>query len=103
MRYGVEGCILWGAYGLIDAPYMWYTTLNKELEKLGFTYSPFDPCVHVLRHPETGALAGVLGIQVDDSLGRGDNFFAKQIDALERRSLSGASRVDNLLYTRTGI
>ena len=33
------------AYGLIDAPYLWFRTLQEELIHLGFIPSPFDPCV----------------------------------------------------------
>ena len=36
------------AYGLIDAPYLWFQTLQEELKSLGFKPSPFDPCVFVL-------------------------------------------------------
>ena len=38
-----------GAYGLIDAPYLWYCALVKELMRLGMEACPFDPCVFVLR------------------------------------------------------
>ena len=31
------------AYGLIDAPYLWYCALVSELVNLGFEQSPFDP------------------------------------------------------------
>ena len=42
------------AYGLIDAPFLWFQTLCEELFQLGFTASPFDPCMFVLRHPKQG-------------------------------------------------
>ena len=37
------------AYGLVDAPYLWYCTLIDELVSLGMEVSPFDPCACVLR------------------------------------------------------
>ena len=40
------------AYGLIDAPYLWFQTLQEALVQLGFTPCPFDPCVFVLRNPK---------------------------------------------------
>eukprot|EP00435_Cladocopium_sp_Y103_P045324 s1858_g13.t1 len=46
------------AYGLIDAPYLWYQTLHSELMQLGFTPCPFDPCLYLLRNPKTQKLAG---------------------------------------------
>ena len=33
------------AYGLIDAPHLWFQTLCDELMQLGMEPSPFDPCV----------------------------------------------------------
>ena len=35
------------AYGLIDAPFLWYQALSSELVGLGFEISPFDPCLFV--------------------------------------------------------
>ena len=40
------------AYGLVDAPYLWYKTLCDELKALGMQPSPFDPCLYILR-PDT--------------------------------------------------
>ena len=40
------------AYGLIDAPYLWFKTLHDELLSLGFFASPFDPCVYLLKTPK---------------------------------------------------
>jgi hypothetical protein len=34
-----------GAYGLIDAPYLWYCALVTELLQLDFEVCPFDPCL----------------------------------------------------------
>ena len=65
------------AYGLIDAPYLWFKTLQEELTGLGFTPCPFDPCVFVLRNPKNQKLSGILGIHVDDGIFGGDQFFAR--------------------------
>lgn len=32
------------AYGLIDAPFLWYKELDRSLQSLGFLPAPFDPC-----------------------------------------------------------
>ena len=63
------------AYGLVAAPYLWYKALLTELEKLGFIQSPFDPCVFILKSPDTGKISGVLGVHVDDGLCGGDEYF----------------------------
>ena len=57
-----------GAYGLIDAPYMWYKAILEQLLELGFQQSPFDPCVFILRDPKTRIPDGILGLHVDDGL-----------------------------------
>ena len=66
------------AYGLIDAPYLWFKTLNEELHRLGFESSPFDPCLYVLRS-EKNELDGILGIHVDDGLCGGNDRFQQKI------------------------
>ncbi|CAL1168143.1 unnamed protein product [Cladocopium goreaui] len=56
------------AYGLIDAPFLWFKTLHDELLSLGFIASPFDPCVFLLKNPnapvtdtERHLLRGLIG------------------------------------------
>ena len=88
-----------GAYGLMDAPYLWYRTLTKELLRLGFQQSPFDPCLFILRHPKTQRLSGVLGIHVDDGLGGGDDYFAEQVHQLECKFPFGSKKTQQFTYT----
>ena len=61
------------AYGLVDAPYLWFCALQEELLRLGFETCPFDPCVYILREKEhgksTNRIAGILGVHVDDGIG----------------------------------
>lgn len=75
------------AYGLIDAPYLWYQTLVTELEALGFEACPFDACLYVLRSPQNsstpGKICGILGVHVDDGLGGGNSYFEGKIRQLE--------------------
>jgi hypothetical protein len=77
-----------GAYGLIDAPYLWYCALGNELLRLGFEACPFDPCCFVLRTPATDSqdtkLEGILRIHVDDGIGGGSPGFEKAIQQLEK-------------------
>ena len=94
-----------GAYGLIDAPYLWYCALVTELERLKFEASPFDPCLFVLRypadHPRVGQISGILGIHVDDGLGGGDSYFDQQVAELEKVFAFGSKRTG--AFTFTGI
>eukprot|EP00438_Fugacium_kawagutii_P026412 Skav210812 [mRNA] locus=scaffold2924:156234:161009:- [translate_table: standard] len=94
-----------GAYGLVDAPYLWYQALVAELTRLNFTVSPFDPCTFILREPpgsdRAGQVAGILGIHVDDGLGGGNTYFQQQIDKLEKKYPFGSKKTG--AFTFTGI
>ena len=58
---GLDG----GAYGRIDAPYLWYQELRKALLELNFQQSPFDPCLYTLSERDQSGILhhhGVLGV-----------------------------------------
>ncbi len=74
--------LLKGAYGRVDAPYLWYMELKKGLEALQFKPSPFDPCAFVLPNPQTGKTEGLIGIHVDDGLCCGSTYFHQQLKKL---------------------
>ena len=52
-------------YGLVEAPRLWYETLNQTLEAFGFEQIISDPCLYVLRR---GSQVVILGVFVDDFL-----------------------------------
>ena len=87
------------AYGLIDAPYLWYQTLLKELQHLGFHQSPFDPCVFILKQPKTQHLAGILGIHVDDGLCGGNEYFNQKIMELSQKYPFGSRKASSFTFT----
>lgn len=87
------------AYGLVAAPYLWYKALLTELEKLGFIQSLFDPCVFILKSPDTGKISGVLGVHVDDGLCGGDEYFSRQIRKLSKKYAFGAQKSVNFVFT----
>ena len=87
------------AYGLIDAPYLWFRTLCEELIQLGMQPSPFDPCVFILKNPKTGKLAGALGVHVDDGIYGGDEYFHQQIKKLESKSPFGSKKSRSFTFT----
>lgn len=91
------------AYGLIDAPFLWYQTLVTELEALGFEASPFDACTYVLRapanSPNPGKLCGILGVHVDDGIGGGDEVFEEKIRILESKYPFGSKKTGTFTFT----
>ena len=88
-----------GAYGLVDAPFLWYQAINEELLKLGFTQSPFDPCQYVLRHHQTGKLEGILGLHVDDGICGGSSYFSDKINQLEKKYPFGSKKAQQFTFT----
>ena len=88
-----------GAYGLIDAPYLWYQAFRSELLRLGFQQSPFDPCTFILRCPETNQPEGILGIHVDDGLCGGNQRFCEKIRQLEKKYPFGSQKINNFTFT----
>ena len=85
-----------GAYGLIDAPYMWYPAILEELTRLGFEQSPFDPYVFLLREALTGRPEGVIGLHVDDGLCGGNQRFQT---VLEKKYPFGSKRIQQFVFT----
>eukprot|EP00435_Cladocopium_sp_Y103_P022581 s1765_g5.t1 len=78
---GLEG----GAYGRVDAPFLWYKAFRATLESLGFVTCPFDGCLYslVTRDPQGNPrVRGILGIHVDDGIGAGDAYFKSVIQKL---------------------
>ena len=48
MKPGDQYHLMGGAYGRIDAPFLWFKTLKGTLESLNFAQSPFDACTFSL-------------------------------------------------------
>ena len=96
--------LMGGAYGRIDAPFLWFQTLKGTLEELGFVQSPFDACTFLLITPDSQGhprVHGVLGIHVDDGLGGGDSYFSMVIQKLREKYSFGS--YDEGEFTFTGI
>ena len=95
---GLDG----GAYGRIDAPYLWYQEFRKELLGLGFQQSPFDPCVSVLSERNENGLIhhnGILGIHVDDGICGGDSRFHAVLNKLRSRFSFGSFEEKDFVFT----
>ena len=93
MKEGDQCLLKGGAYGRIDAPYLWYCELRKVLEELGFVACPFDGCVFSLVTQNKNGkpeVRGMLGVHVDDGIGGGDSFFKATLQKLRDRFSFGA-------------
>lgn len=86
------------AYGLVNAPYLWYQELKEALLSLHFVMSPMDPCLFVLPGPNN-SIHGILGIHVDDGIGCGDYKYQQTIKQLQERFPFGAHRKKNFVFT----
>ena len=87
------------AYGLIDVPFLWYTELDRQLKALGFTPSPFDPCLYLLHEEGRTEPAGILGVHLDDSLCGGSEFFHAKIKELEALFPFGSRKTKSFVFT----
>lgn len=91
---GQDQCLLkGGAYGRVDAPYLWYKELRAVLEGFGFVTCPFDGCLFLLTTPDKHdrpRVRGVLGIHVDDGIGGGDSYFRHVLQKLREKFSFGA-------------
>ena len=86
------------AYGLVNAPYLWYVELKEYLLSLKFQLSPLDPCLFSLVD-EHGAVHGLIGVHVDDGLCAGDEVFDRALQQLENRYPFGSKRDTNFTFT----
>ena len=93
-----EVCQLLGnAYGRVDAPLLFYKELCLQLEGLGFTRHPLEPCVFMLY---TGSkLHGILGMHVDDGVYGGDKVFLDRIAQLQQKLPFGSQKSQNFTFT----
>jgi len=91
--------LLKSAYGLVNAPLLWYVELKNALIALGMKMSPLDPCLFVLPKKDDQGIHGVLGIHVDDGLCTGDAVFQQAIDKLESKYPFGSKMSNDFVFT----
>ena len=91
--------LLKSAYGLVNAPLLWYLELKQALLNYGMKVSPFDPCVFVLPKASGSGIHGLLGIHVDDGLMAGDTEFHRVIDQLEQKYPFGSKSKGDFVFT----
>ena len=91
-----------GAYGRIDAPYLWFCELRDELITQGCRQCPLDPCVFTYgSYDKDGKYIahGSLGVHVDDGIGGGDEEFMNMLRRVEKRFKFGAFESGEFKYT----
>ena len=84
-----------GAYGRVDAPYLWFCKFRDTLISEGYRQCPLDPCCFTLASKnEKGHLQihGSLGIHVDDGIGGGDKVFLKSLKESDKNSTLAVSK-----------
>ena len=91
--------LLKSAYGLVNAPLLWYEELKNALTSLQFKVSPLDPCTFVLPKRDGSGIHGLVGVHVDDGLGAGDQIFEEAIAQLERRYPFGSKKETDFIFT----
>ena len=91
--------LLKGAYGRVDAPFLWFMELRRQLLKLQFQQSPFDPCMFVLANDKTGQTEGMIGVHVDDGLCCGSARFQQKLKELEKVFPFGSHKKRRFVFT----
>ena len=91
--------LLKGAYGRVDAPFLWFMELRRKLLDLQFQQSPFDPCMFVLPNAETGQTEGMIGVHVDDGLCCGSERFQQKLKELETIFPFGSHKRRKFVFT----
>ena len=91
--------LLKSAYGLVNAPLLWYEELRSSMVALGFLISPLDPCVFVLPKSNHTGIHGIVGIHVDDGLAAGDATFEGAIQRLEQKYPFGSKKEGAFCFT----
>eukprot|EP00435_Cladocopium_sp_Y103_P032729 s2065_g8.t1 len=87
------------AYGLCNAPLLWYEELKAALLSLNFVVSPLDPCAFALPRKDKKGIHGIVGVHVDDGLGAGDETFNQAISQLEARFPFGSKMEGEFVFT----
>eukprot|EP00435_Cladocopium_sp_Y103_P000139 s3655_g1.t1 len=82
-----------GAYGRVDAPYLWFCEIRDELCNQGCKQHPLDPCVFTYGETDQHGVytpCGSLGLHVDDGIGGGNKAFMDMLGRVEKRFKFGA-------------
>ena len=105
MKEGDQCELVGGAYGRVDAPYLWFCTFRDTLKAEGFRQSPQDPCVFTLVSEDKKGhqqVHGSLGIHVDDGIGGGDKKVYEAIERIRTKFAFGSFEKGAFNFTEIG-
>ena len=91
-----------GAYGRVDAPYLWYCKFRDTLVAEGFYQCPLDPCVFTLATKDSKGqlrIHGSVGIHVDDGIGGGDQVFLASLQRIKSKFNFGSFEKGSFTFT----
>jgi hypothetical protein len=91
-----------GAYGRVDAPYLWFCEIRDELLHQGCKQHPLDPCVFTYGETDQQGVyqpCGSLGLHVDDGIGGGNQAFMSMLKRVEKRFKFGSFETGEFKYT----
>ena len=91
-----------GAYGRVDAPYLWFCKFRDTMLQEGYHQCPMDPCVFTLTSKEKDGkvrVRGSLGVHVDDGIGGGDNVFMKSLERIRKKFSFGSFEKGSFTFT----
>ena len=99
---GEDECeLLKGAYGRVDAPFLWYKKFRDTLLTIGFRQCPLDPCVFSFTSGSGKDLKvhGALGLHVDDGIGGGDEVFLARLEDVRAAFEFGSFEKGSFVFT----
>ena len=102
MAEGDQCQLMGGAYGRVDAPYLWFCKFRDTLLSEGFKQCPMDPCVFTLTSKNSSGkilVHGSIGVHVDDGIGGGDPKFLDSLNRIRKHFSFGSFEKGSFTFT----
>ncbi|CAL1150724.1 unnamed protein product [Cladocopium goreaui] len=102
MAEGDQCQLMGGAYGRVDAPYLWFCKFRDTLLSEGFKQCPMDPCVFTLTSKDSSGkiiVHGSIGVHVDDGIGGGDSKFMDALNRIRKHFNFGSFEKGSFTFT----
>ncbi len=88
-----------GAYGLANAPHLWWRELRRALLEVGFEEMKLLPCAFVARSTKNKFTYGILAVNVDNIITAGNELFEGNWDRFKQRFSFGVWQKGEFDYT----